>query len=154
MYKNILAIILLVYAVFGEGLLDYLDVVKKPEPNPAAEILDIVKPDEEVIKEVKSFSEIVTEPSDRAKLAIFNYEFAERVLNYDSTVQQANDVYALAGKLFFKDSMVDKYDGLAEKIKYILVKILTNDNHVITQKEKQDLNKYFMGIAWSLIQKG
>ena len=62
------------------------------------------------------FSDLITDPSDRAKLAIFNYEFAERVLDYNTTSQQVNDVYTLAGKIFFEDTLVDKYDGLAEEI--------------------------------------
>ena len=154
MYKNILAIILLMYAVFGEGLFDVADKPSPiPDPNPAAEILDIDKPSDQVIKDVSVFSELITDPSDRAKIAIFNYEFAERVLKYNSDVQQINDVYSLAGKLFFKNSLIDKYDGLAESIQSLLVEILTDENHFITQEEKNSLNKYFMGIAWVLVYK-
>lgn len=154
MYKNILAIILLMYAVFGEGLFDVADKPSPtPDPNPAAEILDIDKPSDQVIKDVSVFSELITDPSDRAKIAIFNYEFAERVLKYNSDVQQINDVYSLAGKLFFKNSLIDKYDGLAERIQNLLVEILTDENHFITQEEKNSLNKYFMGIAWVLVYK-
>ena len=155
MCKNILAILLLLYAVFGEGLLDSLDKPKpKPEPVPAKKILDIDKPAESVITEVQKFSELITDPNDRAKIAIFNYEFASRVLKYDTTVQQVNDVYSLAGKIFFKDTLVDKYDGLAEEIKSLLEKILTDENHAVTEGEKAKLNQYFMAVAWVLIQKG
>ena len=154
MYKNILAILLLLYSVFGEGLFDKLDKPEpKPEPNPAAKILNIDKPTQGVIDEVKSFSDLITDPSDRAKLAIFNNEFATRVAQYNTSVQQVNDVYVLAGKIFFKKSLVDKYDGLAESIKDLLVSILTEENHVVTTEEKTKLNEYFMGIAWVLIQK-
>lgn len=155
MYKRIIAVILLLYSVFGQGLLDGFDKPKpKPEPNPAAEILNIEKPTEQILKDVNVFSDIVSEPSDRAKLAIFNYEFAKRVVGYDASVQQLNDVYSLAGKMFFEKKLVDKYDGLSENIQRILEKILTNENHSVTQEEKQSLNEYFMGIAWVLIQKG
>ena len=154
MYKNILAIILLLYAVFGEGLFDKLDKpTPSPTPNPASEILDVEKPSENILKDVQAFSDLITEPSDRAKIAIFNYEFAERILTYNSTVQQTNDVYSLAGKIFFKNSLVNKYDGLAEKIQNILESILTEENHILTIEEKKQINQYFMGIAWVLIQK-
>ena len=155
MYKNILAILLLLYAVFGEGLFDKLDKPEpKPEPNPAAKILNIDKPSQDVIKVVQVFSNIVKDPNDRAKLAIFNHEFATRVIEYNTSVQQVNDVYVLAGKIFFKKSLVDKYDGLAENIKDLLASILTEENHVVTTEEKQKLNEYFMAVAWVLIQKG
>ena len=154
MYKNILAIMLLLYAVFGEGLFDIVDKPNpKPEPNPASEILDIDKPSDKVIEDVYVFSDLITDPSDRAKIAIFNHEFAQRVLTYNTDVQQVNDVYSLAGKLFFKQTLVDKYEGLSENIKRILQEILTEENHIVTTEEKQFLNEYFMAIAWVLIQK-
>jgi len=155
MYKNILAIILLLYAVFGEGLFDIADKPSPtPEPNPASKILDIDKPFDKIIKDVSVFSDLITDPSDRAKIAIFNHEFAQRILTYNTDVQQVNDVYSLAGQIFFKKSLVDKYDGLSERIKDLLIKILSDENHTITTEEKQSLNEYFMGIAWVLIQKG
>ena len=146
---------MLLYAVFGEGLFDKLDNPEpKPEPSPAAKILNIEEPSKEVINEVRIFSDLITDPNDRAKIAIFNHEFASRISDYNADVQQVNDVYSLAGKIFFKKSLVDKYDGLAERIKDLLVKILSDENHTITTEEKQSLNEYFMGIAWILIQKG
>lgn len=155
MYKRIIAVVLLLYSVFGQGLLDGFDKPKPtPKPNPAAEILKVDKPTEQILKEVNVFSDIVSEPSDKAKLAIFNYEFAERVVAYDASVQQVNDVYSLAGKIFFQQKLVNKYEGLSDNLKRILEKILTEENHLVTPEEKQSLNEYFMGIAWVLIQKG
>lgn len=155
MYRNILAILLLMYAVFGQGVFDILDnPTPQPEPNPAAKILDIDKPPQNFINAVQAFSDIVKDPNDRAKLAIFNHEFAKRVIKYNTSVQQVNDVYVLAGKIFFKKSLVDKYDGLAENIKDLLKNILTEENHVVTTEEKEKLNEYFMAVAWILIQKG
>jgi len=155
MYKRVIAIVLLLYSAFGQGFLDLIDNPNPhPNPSPVAEILDVKKPTEEILNTVIVFSEIVKEPSDRAKLAIFNYEFAKRVVEYNASVQQVNDIYALAGKTFFQKKLVDKYDGLSENIQSILENILTNENHVVTEQEKQKLNEYFMGIAWVLIQKG
>lgn len=153
MNKNFLALLLLVYSVFGGGLFDLLDK-PTPEPEPVVEILNVDKPSDAVVERVKEFSDLITDPSDRAKIAIFNYEFAERILNYETTSQQVNDVYAIAGKLFFQKSLVDKYDGLAEKIIALLEEIITNENHVVTSEEKNKLNEYFMGVAWVLIQRG
>tara|TARA_R110000868_G_scaffold315517_10_gene576428 strand:+ start:2325 stop:2795 length:471 start_codon:yes stop_codon:yes gene_type:complete len=156
MIKNIFIIIFLAYGVFGTGLLDILDKVPKPEPkpNPTAKILNIDKPNEDAIARVKLFSDLVTDPSDRAKLAIFNYQFAIRVLSYDATSQQTNDIYTLAGKTFFKDTLVNKYDGLAEEIVKLIKECIGEENHTLTQKEKELLNEYFLATAWILIQKG
>ena len=156
MLKKILIITLLAYAVFGNGLLDKLDTPKpepKPEP-PPAKILNIEKPSEDVLNRVSLFSDLVTDPSDKAKLAIFNYEFAERVRSYETTSQQINDVYTLAGKTFFKKTLVDKYDGLAEEIVKLMEEIIQDDNHTLSQSEKEELHEYFLGVAWVLIQKG
>ena len=153
MNKNFLALLLLVYSVFGGGLFDLLDK-PMPGPEPVVEILNIDKPSDSVINRVKEFSDLITDPTDRSKIAIFNYEFAQRVIGYETTSQQVNDVYSMAGKMFFKKTLVDKYDGLAEKIIALLEEIITSENHVVTSEEKNKLNEYFMGVAWVLIQRG
>jgi len=156
MYKNVLAVVLLIYSAFGTGWLDLLDrPMPKPEPTPPpAKILNVDTPSQEVQDRVAIFSEIITDPNDRAKLAIFNYEFAKRVLEYKATAQDVNDVYTIAGSSFFGKELVDKYNGLAEEIIALLSDCITDENHVITEEEKQKLHEYFMGVAWVLIQKG
>lgn len=154
MYKKILSIVLLVYATFGTGWLDLLDIeFPSPTPPPAA-ILNIDLPSQVVKERVAIFSELVTDPSDRAKLAIFNYEFANRVLDYSATVQDLNDVYTLAGKTFFQNSLVNKYDGLSAEIVSLLSECVGEEEHSITAEEKVKTHEYFLGVAWSLIQKG
>ena len=50
MYKNVLVIALLLYAVFGAGFLDLLDKPQpNPEPKPPAKILNIDKPSQDVL---------------------------------------------------------------------------------------------------------
>jgi hypothetical protein len=150
MSKNIFAIILLIYAVFGNGLLDFIDKTIPSKPNPSIAILNIEKPKQEVINRLNVFSKLITDPTDRAKIALFNYEFAKRISSYETDVQQINDVYSLAGKIFFQTSLVNKYDGLADNIISLLEEILTDENHIVTKEEKMKLNEYFSGIAWVL----
>ena len=111
------------------------------------------KPNQEIIDHVQVISEIITDPSDRAKLAIFNYEFANRVQNYNTNSQQVNDVYTLAGKNFFGDTLVDKYDNLSSELVEIFKQILSADNHTLSNDEKKRLHDYFMGIAWVIVNK-
>ena len=87
-------------------------------------------------------------------VAIFNNEFSDRILIYNCDIQSVNDVYSLAGKTFFQSSLVDKYDGLSEKLVDVLKSILSDENHQLTDDEKKDLHTYFKGIAWALAQKG
>lgn len=152
--KSLIALLLLVFGVFGSDL-NVLKYIPFPTPEPpAAKILNIETPSEEVIEKVNKFSDIITDPDDRAKIAIFNYEFAQRCLEYKATSQNINDVYSLAGKTFFKDDLVNKYDNLAEEIVNLLKECVGEDDHIITQEEKNNLHKYFMGVAWVLIHKG
>ena len=150
--KGIIALLLLIFSVFGGGL-DLSNILPQPKP-PHAAILTIEKPSQEVLDRVEIFSKIITNPDDRAKLAIFNYEFANRVNEYNTSSQQVNDVYSLAGKTFFNTSLVDKYNGLAESLTDLIKEIIGDENHNLTQDEKNKLSEYFLGIAWVLIQKG
>ncbi|NBP01101.1 MAG: hypothetical protein EBU90_13390 [Proteobacteria bacterium] len=153
MYKNIIAIALILYAIFGSGLVDLLKNIKPiPQPQPAS-ILNIDKPSNDVILRVERFSNLITDPTDRAKIAIFNYDFANRIKTWNTNNQQVNDVYTLAGKIFFQDSLVNKYSGLSTEITDLLKELLTDDNHILSEEEKNKVNQYFAGIAWVLIQR-
>lgn len=151
-FKNVLAILLLCFGVFGSGIFDIADLLPKPEP--VATILNINKPSEAVLEKVQIFSETVTDPDDRAKLAIFNYEFASRVISWECNNQQVNDVYSMAGRIFFQDSLKDKYDNLSEELQKMFVEISSDEFHILSIDEKQKLSEYFMGVAWVLMQKG
>lgn len=139
--RTLLGVALIVFALLPKN--------KTPEPV----LLNIEKPTQEVIDVVLPMSKIVTDPTDRAKLAIFNQEFANRVNGYNADTQQINDVYVLAGGNFFKDSLVNKYDELDKHIVSLIQHCASGDNHRLTEEEKQRLSTYFMGFAWSLIQR-
>ena len=86
MYKNIIAIALILYAIFGSGLVDLLKNIKPiPQPQPAS-ILNIDKPSNDVILRVERFSNLITDPTDRAKIAIFNYDFANSSKSFNELI--------------------------------------------------------------------
>lgn len=116
-------------------------------------ILEIEEPTPEILELVQSISDLVTDPTDRAKLAIFNQEFATRITNYETDNQKTNDVYVLAASYFFKNELNDKYDGLDQEIIKLIRSSIGDENHVLTTEEKVDLSNKFTGLAWSLIQK-
>ena len=150
MVKKIIAALLIAYGIFGLDFLKYIPVPTPPEP---VVILNVDKPSQEVIDSIKGLSSLVTDPADRAKIAIFNYEFATKVKGYDTNLQQVNDVYTLAGKTFFKEQLVGKYDGLGDGITKLISDLVSDDNHDLTQAEKDKISEHFMGLAWSLLQK-
>lgn len=145
--KNLIALILI-----GVVFVDYLPAINLvPKPNVA--ILDIDKPTDSIVKAVTPIADLVTDPNDRAKLAIYSQEFANRIKSYDVDSQQVNDILTESAKEFFQGSITDKYPNLDEKIIQLIVSSIGDENHKLTESEKNDLSNNFMGLAWSLIQK-
>lgn len=142
-FRALLGILLLIIAILPESRPIVDDTV----------LLNIEKPSQEIIELVSPISNIVTDPTDRVKLAIFNQEFGNRVKTYNSDVQQVNDVYVLAASNFFKDSLRNKYEQLDVLLVNLLAKACTTDNHILTQEEKDLLSSYSTGLSWALIQK-
>lgn len=146
--KNLVAISLIAF-----GCILAIKLNEKPKVDDPVVILNIEKPTDEIIEIVSPISKLVTDPTDRAKLAIFNQEFATRIISYATDNQKTNDVYVLAASKFFKDSMLDKYEGLDSEVIKLLESSIGTDNHILTNEEKLDISKKFTGLAWSLIQK-
>ena len=110
----------------------------------------IEKPDIPNTENWDSISESITDPMDKLKLCIFNKTFAERVINYDATAQQINDVYVEAAKNLFGETLKGKYEKLGPATQSAMVSVLGEENHEATQEEKSTLNKKFMSFAWYL----
>jgi len=146
--KNIAAILLIIGGLWGDRIIDWANTPTKPDN----EVLSVDKPDQITLSEVSEIDKIITETDDRVKMAIFNFQFATNVLDYNSTVQQANDVYALAGKIFFKEQMAGKYKGLGDAIIKLISSVTTNDDHRISEEERKAISKKFMGLTWVLLQ--
>jgi len=150
--KNIIAIALIVIGLGLELGPKLKNVIPAPKPDVA--ILNIDKPSEEILALVQPVSNLVTDPTDRAKMAIYSQEFAKRVKSYDAKLQQINDVLALSAKQFFQDSIKDKYAGFDDSIvSLITIAVGGDENHKLTDPEKNKLSDTFMGLAWALIQR-
>ena len=150
-FKNVLAIALICVGLSME-LGRFVPNIVVPKPDVA--ILNIDKPNDKVLALVQPVSDLVTDPTDRAKLAIYSQEFAVRVKKYDAQLQQINDVLSLSAKEFFKDDINDKYSGLDDGIITMITTAVNSDeNHKLTEPEKNELSNVFMGFAWALIQK-
>ena len=119
-------------------------------PKPSAPVVDIKEPTQEIKDKTLKVSEKVTDTKDRLDLCVFNKVFSERVLGYDADVQQVNDIYTESGKILFKDSLKGKYDGYGSGVVSLISEITGNENHELTQKEKQQISEVFSGLAWNL----
>jgi hypothetical protein len=149
-FRNLVALVLIGIAL-SEPLWNLIPVIK---PKPDVAILNIDKPSDRIIELTKPISDLITDPTDRAKMAIYCQEFSNRVKNYEAQLQQVNDVLSLSASEFFQGSIKDKYTGLDESI-ITLISSATggDDNRQLTNEEKNEISERFMGLAWSLIQR-
>ena len=140
----VLAILLILCGVFWESIKDIVPTI----PNTPQVVIE--NPEESIINQWFEVSKSIDDENDRLFLCLFNKEFAERVLNYDVSAQDVNDVYVFAAKEVFGDSLKGKYKELSKATKDAMVSILGEENHEVIETEKIDLSKTFMGFAWSL----
>ena len=133
--------VIVFFSLFGASITEGVDSVD----------IGLTKPSDELIDKFEGISSIVTDSQDRVKLAIFNKVFADRLSSYDTNQQQLNDVYVLAAKNYFKDSMKDKYQDLDNFLIKTIRDITGDQVHILSDDEKSDLNSAFTSIAWCLI---
>ena len=116
-------------------------------PKPA---ITIEEPTQEIKDKTLKVAEKVTDTKDRLELCVFNKVFSERILQYDTDVQQVNDIYTESGKILFKDSLKGKYDGYGSGVISLISEITGVENHELTLLEKQQISDVFSGLAWNL----
>ena len=133
--------VIVFFSLFGASITEGVDSVD----------IGLTNPSDELIDKFEGISSIVTDSQDRVKLAIFNKVFADRLSSYDTNQQQLNDVYVLAAKNYFKDSMKDKYQDLDNFLIKTIRDITGDQVHILSDDEKSDLNSAFTSIAWCLI---
>ena len=137
----LIGIVLVIVGVFWGNTPDAPD--NKPH-------IVIDKPDKVLTEQWSETSRSITDLSDRIQLCIFNKTFADRVVNYEADAQQVNDVYVFAAKEVFGDSIKGKYDMLSPATQKAMIQILGEENHNVTESDKQKLSKSFMAFAWNL----
>jgi hypothetical protein len=120
---------------------------------PDVVVIDIEKPEQDALILTQPISNLVTDPTDRIKLALFNQEFSKRVFAYTIDNQKTNDLYVLAAEYFFQGSLRGKYPTLDKAVVSLLESSVGEENHILTEEEKLDVSKKFIALAWSLTQK-
>ena len=137
---------MLICVFFWPQIQDWLMgvVVSKP-------VIEIEEPSDKEKSSVKEISKSVTGRDDKLSLAVFNHVFAERVVSYNCSAQQVNDVYVASAKNVFGDSLKGKYPDLSSGLTSLFKSVLGDENHSLSSKEKSDLNRSFNALAWSLV---
>ena len=142
-----LGLLLILIGLFLPQIQERIPDLIPDTPTPS---IVIEEPTQEIKDKTLKVSEKVTDDKDRLELCVFNKVFSERVLGYDADVQQVNDIYTESGKILFKGSLKGKYDGYGAGVVSLISEITGNENHELTQQEKQQISEVFSGLAWNL----
>ena len=145
-FRLLLGVCLIACAIFWNDLGKIIPTI----PDNNVPTIDIKKPNSVSIEEWQAVAESITDPEDKVRLCVFNKVFAERILGYDATAQQVNDIYVLAASYIFGDTLRGKYDDLGIAIRDAMISVLGEENHEIIETEKLELSKRFMAFAWCL----
>ena len=145
--RTALGLLLILIGLFLPQIQERIPDFTPDVPSPS---IVIEEPRQEIKDKTLKISEKVTDDKDRLELCVFNKVFSERVLDYDADVQQVNDIYTESGKILFKDSLKGKYDGYGAGVVSLISQITGNENHELTEQEKQQISEVFSGLAWNL----
>lgn len=114
--------------------------------------IKIPAPSSSISSKVSPISSSVTKKDDKIKFAIFNHIFSERLSDYETDVQQLQDIYVLAAKKYFDGNLKDKYSGLDTKLVSLFKSILGEDNKRVSNEDKKSLSEHFSGLAYKLLR--
>jgi len=147
--RTALGLLVVLVGLFLPQIQEWIPDLIPDNPKPT---ITIEEPTQEIKDKTLKVAEKVTDTKDRLELCVFNKVFSERILQYDTDVQQVNDIYTESGKILFKDSLKGKYDGYGSGVISLISEITGVENHELTQSEKQQISQVFSGLAWNLSQ--
>ena len=151
MIKNIIAILLISYGVFGNGIFDLLDS-PTPTPEPEVPSISITEPSEAIKVVVEPIASSVTNEEDQLEIALYFLELSSRIEGYETiTLQQVNDLIVHSATLVFKGRLEGKYVGFDEGLTSEIFSVTGNTEHMLSPEEKAGLSNLFSGLAWSLV---
>jgi len=118
-------------------------------------ILDLKKPTDKLIEELKDVKTIVSGPDevfDRELIAIFNNEMGKRLPAYENVSSIAfENFYIESAKLTFNNRISNKYKPLGDKMYKIILSTLGENEAIITKEEQVALSDKMRAIAWILL---
>jgi hypothetical protein len=118
-------------------------------------ILDLKKPTDKLIEELKDVKTIVSGPDevfDRELIAIFNNEMGKRLPAYENVSSIAfENFYIESAKLTFNNRISNKYKPLGDRMYKIILSTLGENEAIITKEEQVALSDKMRAIAWILL---
>ena len=147
--RTILALGLVVVALFGEGIMQSINggggdpVVQVSEPT--LEYKELVQP----------IVDLDISSKDAAMMAAFYLELADVVDEDDSAIQstaQFREFNMLAGPLHFNSSLKGKYDGLGQSIDEAIIGAIGKQSVELDEGKREDLVDVIEAVAWSVNQ--
>jgi len=109
-------------------------------------------PTEASIALAKTASDLVTDKEDRATLAIFNLEFAKRVVVYAEVIntQQLQDIYVASASSVYGKSISSKYQSLGSELVKLIKSVIGEEEHVLTSEDAKSLSDIFRALSFNL----
>lgn len=149
MLKNIFAILLITYGVFGNSIFDMLDT---PTPAPEVPSISITEPQQSVKLVTDPIADTITDQEDQLEVALYFLELSSRIEGYETiSLQQLNDLIVHSAGIVFNGRLQGKYDGFDEGLTSAILSSTGNTEHTLSAEEKSTLSNLFSGIAWSLV---
>lgn len=147
--RTILALGLVIVALFGEGIMQSINggggdpVVQVSEPT--LEYKELVQP----------IVDLDISSKDAAMMAAFYLELADVVDEDDSVIQstaQFREFNMLAGPLHFNSSLKGKYDGLGQSIDEAIIGAIGKQSVELDEGKRENLVDVIEAVAWSVSQ--
>jgi hypothetical protein len=109
-------------------------------------------PTEASIALAKTASDLVTDKEDRATLAIFNLEFAKRVVVYADVIntQQLQDIYVASASSIYGKSISSKYQSLGSELIKLMKSVIGEEEHTLTSEDAKSLSDIFRALSFNL----
>lgn len=147
--KTILAVVIFLVIFLDintvKGIIEKVskrEVVVSVEPKPTDNAVNLTKP----------VADLITDKEDKATLAVFNYEFANRLPSYVDIIntQQLQDIYVAAGSNVYGKALSSKYQSLGTKLIDLMKGVIGEEEHIISKEEADALSDVFKGLSWNL----
>lgn len=147
--KTILAVVIFCVVfldiAFLKGIIDKTskkEAVVSVEPRPTDNAVNLTKP----------VADLITDKEDKATLAVFNYEFSNRLSSYSDIIntQQLQDIYVAAGSSIYGKSLSSKYQSLGSELINLMKGVIGEEEHIISKDEANSLSDVFRGLSWNL----
>lgn len=148
MINLLFGIFIILYGVFGKTISENLSIINE------IEVIDlyIEEPSEAILNQTAGISKIIAEQEDRISFAVFNKVCSDRMQQWPEVNQQnLNDIYVLAAKKYFGNSINGKYEGLSDFVVDNIESVSGEDIHVLSESEIKQIAELLRGMSWNLV---